>query len=41
MNDILDLAIEPMEGLDAPAMSDFENGVMVGLALVGLALAAT
>jgi hypothetical protein len=41
MSTTFDLAIEPLEDLDAPSFSDFEAGVAVGLAIVGLALAAT
>ncbi len=39
MSNALDLAIEPLEDFDAPAASDFENGVMVGLGIVALAIA--
>jgi hypothetical protein len=39
MSTEFDLAIEPLEDLDAPAFSDFEAGVAIGLAIVGLAVA--
>ena len=39
MSNALDLAIEPLEGLDAPALSDVEKGIAVGLALVALGVA--
>jgi hypothetical protein len=35
----LDLAIEPLEAVDAPGMGDYEAGVAVGLAIVALAVA--
>ncbi len=41
MSTNLDLAIEPLEALDAPSLDQFIAGVGVGLALVGLAVAAT
>lgn len=40
MSSSLDLAIESLEGLDAPSFSDFVAGVGIGLAIVGLAVAA-
>jgi hypothetical protein len=40
MSDALDLGIESLEALDAPAFKDFVAGIGVGLAIVGLAVAA-
>ena len=39
MSNALDLAIEPLEDLDAPALSDIEAGIGIGLGLVALAVA--
>jgi hypothetical protein len=40
MSDAMDLGVETLEGLDAPSFSDFVAGIGVGLAIVGLAVAA-
>jgi hypothetical protein len=39
MSNALDLAIEPLEALDVPSLSDVEKGIAVGLALVALGVA--
>jgi hypothetical protein len=41
MSGTLDLGIEAVEGFDAPTLSDFEQGVVIGLAIVAIAVMAT